>query len=336
MGSGIFTREGLLLNWSYSSSRAFAACPRRWFYRSVVAHHAAKDPLRREAYLLGKLDSLPSWRGRLVDEVISEKLVSSLAVGRVPEPSDLLTAARARFEAQLAFATTHRLNDPGLKPSREPDFLALREFEVGVSPGEAELTRLWEGVETALANLINMTALLERLLNARLLLPQRPLSYTLVLPDGEGVTVRAVPDLLAFFRNAPPLIIDWKVSARAATTHLEQLTGYALALDKSREQSGLPPLRTGAADTELLEVQLLTDERRRYGLREADLEMAEVQAAASASRMRALLKSRKKGDLDPYTVPPTADLRACDGCVFKQPCWAGAGGPRREVRQGTA
>lgn len=319
------------MNWSYSAGKAFAACPRRWFYRSVVAHHAAKDPVRREAYLLGKLDSLASWRGRLVDEVISTRAVPLLAVGRVPEPTELLSAARARFEAQLAFARTHRLSEPGLRPSQHPDFLALLEFEAGTPPTEAALSELWEGVEAALGNLRAMTPLGERLLAARLLLPQRPLSYSLPLPDGERVTVRAVPDLLAFFWNAPPLIIDWKVSARAATAHREQLVGYALALSRSRGQPGLPPLRTGAAATELLEVQLLTNESRRYALGGADLENAEVQAVASAARMRALLQSRTKGDLDPYTVSPTTDLGRCDGCAYKRLCWAGAAGPQSRV-----
>jgi hypothetical protein len=32
--------------------------------------------------------------------------------------------------------------------------------------------------------------------------------YKRALPDSEPVTVRAVPDPLAFSRNAPPLIID--------------------------------------------------------------------------------------------------------------------------------
>ena len=49
-----------------------------WFYQKVVAHHAAKDPLRREAYLLGKLDSLWSWRGRLIDDIITRQLVPAL------------------------------------------------------------------------------------------------------------------------------------------------------------------------------------------------------------------------------------------------------------------
>ena len=315
------------MNWSYSAGRTFAACPRRWFYRTVIAHHAAKDPLRREAYLLGKLSGLPPWRGRLVDEIVSDKLIPNLAAGRISKLAELLEAARRRFEAQLAFALTHRLNDPELKPPREPDFLLLADVEAGTFPDETELSRLWEGIETALAQLLAMDSLLDQLLNARLLVPQRTLVYSLTLPDGERVTVRAVPDLLAFFRNAPPLIIDWKVSARAATTHREQLTGYALALSRSRNSS-TPPLRTGAADTELLEVQLLTNERRRYRLKEADLENAEVQTLASAARMRALMSSRTKGDLDPTTVPPTRELRRCDGCAFKGPCWAGGVGPR--------
>ena len=235
--------------------------------------------------------------------------------------------ARRRFKAQLKFALTHHLTNSNLKPSREPDFLLLTEVEAGASPDEAELSRLWEGVERAFRQLLAIDILLEQLLNARLLVPQRTLIYSFTLLDDKRVTVRAVPDLLVFFRDAPPLIIDWKVSARAATTHREQLTGYALALSRSRDRS-VPPLRTGAADTELLEVQLLTDERRPYGLREVDLKNAEVQMVASASRMRTLTSSRQKGDLDPTTVPPTRELRKCDSCAFKRLCWAGGAGPR--------
>ena len=313
------------MNWSYSAGRTFAACARRWFYRSVVAHHAAKDPLRREAYLLGKVSSLASWRGQLVDEVISEQAVPSLAGGQLPDLSELLETARRRFDAQLAFARTHRMNDPGLKPSREPDFLLLADVEAGTPPSEEELARLWEGVERALAQLLAMDSLLDRLRGARLLSAQHVLSYPLALPDGEKVTIRAIPDLLVFFKDAPPLIVDWKVSVRAATTHEEQLIGYALALSRSQGWS-LPPRTTGAADTELLEVQLLTNERRRYELTNAALELVEVQAVASASQMRALLADHR-GSRDPFTVPPTTDLKRCHWCTFKGPCWAGGSEP---------
>lgn len=317
------------MNWSYSAGRAFAGCPRRWFYRAVVAHHAAKDPVRRAAYLLGKLDSVWSWRGRLVDEVVSQRALPSLAAGRLPDLEALVAAARARFGAQLEFARLHRLSDPGLRPSQHPDFLALEGFEAGTPPTEAALADLWAGVETALANFLALTPLLERLLAARLLLPQRALAYAFTLPDGERVTVRAVPDLLAFFRDAPPLVVDWKVSARAQVAHQEQLVGYALALQKSRGQPGLPRYPAGAAATGLLEVQLLAGELREHPLTDADVREAEARTAASAGAMRALLRGRTKNDPDPHTVLPTTDLGRCGGCPYKPLCWAGETGPRR-------
>lgn len=323
-------RQENRMNWSYSAGRTFAGCPRRWFYRAVVAHHAAKDPVRRTAYLLGKQDSVWSWRGRLVDETLSTRAVPLLGMGRPPEPSELVAAARARFGAQLEFARTHRLNDPGLKPPRHPDFLALSEFEAGTPPTEAALADLWAGVETSLTNFLALTPLLERLLAARLMLPQRALAYNLALPDGERVTVRAVPDLLAFFRDAPPLIVDWKVSAHPAITHREQLVGYALALSKSRTQPGLPPFRAGAAATELLEAQLLAGELRPHPLTDADVREAEAHTVTSAAAMKRTLAGRPKGELDPRTVPPTADLGRCGGCPYKPLCWAGGAGPRPE------
>ncbi len=327
------------MNWSYSAGRTFAGCPRRWFYRAVVGHHAAKDPVRRTAYLLGKQDSVWSWRGRLVDEVLSTRAVPLLETGRSPELSALVAAARTRFGAQLEFARTRRLSDPGLKPSQHPDFLILEAFEAGTPPTEADLADLWRGVETSLANFLALTPLLERLRAARLLLPQRALAYSFTLPSGERVTVRAVPDLLAFFRDAPPFIIDWKVSAHPAITHREQLVGYALALSKnllsknplskSRTQPGLPPFRTGAAATELLEAQLLAGELRPHPLTDADLQEAEVRTASSAAAMQALLRGRAKRD--PHTVPPTTDLKRCGGCPYKPLCWAGGRGPQSKT-----
>ena len=318
------------MNWSFSAGRSFAGCPRRWFYRQRVAHHAAKDPVRREAYLLGKLDSLWSWRGRLVDEVISQHAVPPLSWGQRPTLATLLSVARKRFDAQLAFALSHRLHEPGLRPSQHRDFLLLREVEKGTPPTTDELAKAWADVEVALSNLLEFGPLLERLLGARLL-PQRALSYRFMLSDGEPVTVRAVPDLIAFFRDAPPLIVDWKVHARAAANYREQLAGYAFALLRSGGQPGLPSLgETKAEDVALLEVQLLVGELRPYALTEGDVSGLEARLEVSAAAMQTLLASRPKDDRNPYTVPPTTELKVCTYCDFKPLCWDGTPGPRRE------
>lgn len=319
------------MNWSFSAGRSFAGCPRRWFYRQVVAHHAAKDPARREAYLLSKLDSLWSWRGRLVDDLISREVVPQLAAGGLLEPAPLLARARARFDAQLAFAAAHRLRDAGMRPSQHPDFLALREVEGGAPPSNADLHRAWADIERALTNLFGMTELLGRLRGAAQLLPQRPLGFRRRLPGGESVTVRAVPDLLAFFNDAPLLIIDWKVHRHPTGDAREQLAGYALALVRASGQRGLPKLRgVSVADIDLLEVQLLADERRPYAVTAADVAALEANLVASATAMRALVQGRAAGDRSPYTVPTTVDLRVCGGCPFQGPCWDGVPEPRSE------
>lgn len=321
-------RQGSV-NWSFSAGKSYEKCPRMWFFRQVVAHHAAKDPLRREAYLLSKLDSLWSWRGRLVDNVITRQVVPALTAGRDLDLSALLAVARENYNAQLAFTAAHRLREAGMRPGQHPDFLALREVEKGASLSDADLAKAWGDTETALTNLLAMKGLLERLQSATLLFPQRALAYKRTLPDGESVTVRAVPDLLAFFSDAPPLSVDWKVHTHATADYREQLAGYAFALSRSAGQWGLPNLsRLNATDVELIEAQLLTNELRSYTLTDEDVRAVESYHVESALRMQALLSEREKGNRNPYTVPTTTDLRTCEGCNFKALCWKGSAGPR--------
>ncbi len=69
------------MRWSYSASRSFRQCQRQWFFKNVAASPTAKDPFRKRAYLLGKLQSISAWRGRVVDEVISKTLISNINHG---------------------------------------------------------------------------------------------------------------------------------------------------------------------------------------------------------------------------------------------------------------
>ena len=62
-------------------------------------------------------------------------------------------------------------------------------------------------IEQALTNLFAMTGLLADLRKAEFLMAQRALQFK----HGE-VTVKAVPDLVAFYRDAPPLIVDWSMT----------------------------------------------------------------------------------------------------------------------------
>src|SRR5437899_1976641 len=64
--------------WSFSAHGSFRRCPRQWFYKKVFASSRAKDPIRREAARLSKLEGIQAWRGKIVDTVISETIIPSI------------------------------------------------------------------------------------------------------------------------------------------------------------------------------------------------------------------------------------------------------------------
>src|SRR5713101_285005 len=120
------------MRWSYSAARSFRQCQRQWYFKNIVASARAKDPIRRRAYLLSKLQSVSAWRGRIVDDVISKMIIPSV---KRHEPITLRFAkaqARDLFDRQLAYALRHPINDIALQVSGEgDDFAVLYGMEYG-------------------------------------------------------------------------------------------------------------------------------------------------------------------------------------------------------------
>ncbi len=99
--------------WSFSNSRLFGKCQRAWFYKNHVANaNATKNPLQREAYILSKLQSVSAWRGRIVDDVISQRIVPALEKGWTLNASLILEYARLLFDKQREFAMLNRVREP--------------------------------------------------------------------------------------------------------------------------------------------------------------------------------------------------------------------------------
>src|SRR5690349_5251970 len=98
-----------MTTWSFSSSHLFSKCPRQWYFKKCVAEARSKDPMRREAFLLSKLQTIYSWRGSIVDRVIMMRYVPALKRKQQVSSATLLYYARQIFQKQLAFAQAHRL-----------------------------------------------------------------------------------------------------------------------------------------------------------------------------------------------------------------------------------
>ena len=244
-----------MIEWSFTGSKAFNKCQRQWFYRNFVANaNAKKDPVRRESYILSKLQTVYSWRGHLVDRVISKEIVPLLERGGSPTPKAVIGVARELFEKQRAFAMSHRVREPEFTKV-DDSFAAFTAIEYGTGVSEDDLKRAWEEVEMALLNFLGMRELLDELRHAAKLMPQRTLNFSILNAKAE-----ARPDLVALYAGRPPLIVDWKVHTFGTTDYRQQLAAYGLALERCPPHKDYAGLWRSwlATQMRLLEVQLLT------------------------------------------------------------------------------
>ena len=300
--------------WSYTGSRLFRRCQRQWNYKTKFGHHRAKDARRQEAYLLSKLQTLEAWRGSLVDDVITKKIVPLLKPRIAIHSSEIINYARRMFDEQAAFALKHRIREPGIKISNA--LAAFHPVEYGEKVTEQDINNAWSDVETALRNLLGMKELLESFRNAQYLYPQ----YILWFKHFRNETVRGIPDLIVAHRNQPPQIVDWKVNTWGTRDYRLQLATYAIALERCTSSS-LPDAISSytALDYQLTEVQLLTNQVRQYRLSESDIHNVEDYIATTSSEMRLLTEN--SDHLDPFNFSTTNSPDVCLSCNFRSLCW---------------
>ncbi len=304
--------------WSFSGSRLFQKCPRQWYFKTVIAEPRSKNAIRREAYLLSKLQTIYSWRGSLVDRVILLRYVPTLKRRQRVILGDLLKYAWEIFNLQLEFGRAHRLREPGMKVTEAGDaFAAFYDIEYADGIVQTDIDAAWEDVESALTNLANMQDLQVRLDSATVLVPQRSLSFVF-----DGIKASGQPDLMVFYAHQPPLIIDWKVHTYASSDYRLQLALYALALTNCQPHSDFRDqyLTSDPTEVQLLEVQLLTNHQRSYQLTFDDIDAASNYIARSALNMEMTVDD-EDGETSVDDVPVTLDSEECQRCPFRSMCW---------------
>ncbi len=294
------------MKWSFSSHGSFRKCPRQWFYKHVVAHSRAKDPLRREAYRLSKLDGIQAWRGKIVDTVISDTIIPSIQ----RKTAFTLDEAKRRADQLFDLQKSDRLSG-----KEKQGFF---EIEYGLPLTDEIFAGARSEVHTALENFYKAESVWMALDQAQMLLPQRTLSFT----HGD-VTVQVRPDLILFRRSQMPAIFDWKVNARPMRDYWLQLVTGAIALTRCKPHkdwtSGL--VQHDPHETELLEVQLLAGDVRSHHVSSADVEDAEDFILASATDMQFVCSAEDAVELRPKDIPVAHNPKTCQSCAFRKLCW---------------
>lgn len=309
--------------WSVSSGKQFERCPRQWYYKNIVANaKVKKDPYRREVTLLSKVKSIDAWRGNIVDNVISRKLIYGIKNKYTIRKDYYIAEALKEFESQLTFAKSKKYRVEGFNFSDDDEFAALFPFEFNEEIDDKRIQSAKDDVISAITLLVENQELIEYLKSATTLISQRPLTFKF-----NRFTVRGVPDLLAFFDNQPPHILDWKVHTFGTKAYDEQLITYAIALNNVIRIKAHKDFPENAGDFKitdykLTEWQLLQPKspKRNYGITDESIETTTNKISTSILSIYMNGGHLGYDMLKPEMFSTTYYPNNCPSCPFKKLC----------------
>ena len=298
--------------WSFSAYITFKRCPRSWFYGKILATRSRSDPESQEAKRLSNLLNLLSWRGKIVDTTLSEYVVPAIT-------------SRENLAVSKALEFAERLYSPTVKTTLERQArksngssVVFFEEEYGSSITQEKFDGAWHDIQRSLDMFFHDPEILAYLSKATRAIPQRPLAFS-----SWNVNARAVPDLILFYGDEPPMIIDWKVQSKPKHDSWLQLAIYAIALTRAKKHRDWPTdvSRFAATDIRVIESQLLSGETREHQITTQDLNSVDDLIVTSGDEMNLSLGVIDKKGLTAHYFPAASNPNACMYCNFKKICW---------------
>lgn len=299
-------------SWSPSRDRAFHGCRRAYWWR-YYGHwngwKATAPVWTRIAYRLGKLDTLDTWAGSIVHDLL-EVTMKNAALGHAPEAGNLSLEARRRLrQGWVESRDGHWVKKPKA-------FVNLWEHYYGSeddrSPERTEAIR--ERVNTSL------TAALDGPWADRLMRLGTSCLRNIEVLDSitvAGHRVWVKPDL-AYDDSGITHLVDWK-TGRPKEEDRFQVRSYAML---AGEKWQVPPERCAGAL-----VYLGRNEVQVVEVTTSELEEAKARMVASMTEMRAPLRDPAANLALPEDFPRTSDTAECAHCNFRQLCYGGADVP---------
>lgn len=310
------------MKWSVIKSKMFSRCQRKWYYYELAANARAKDELRREAYFLKQLQSVSAWRGSLVDTVIHSFITPKLLSHTLPSESETLEYALDLMRSQISFGKQRKYRNPHCtKPNSGDEYCAFYDLEYDGGLKEESLQHAEREIISALKNLLSSEFLKDITETNQYVISQRSLSFS----PFEATRVVCVPDMIVFFEDKEPLIIDWKVHFMGSSDAWLQLGIYSIALSQITPHRDFPAsfhkVKGNPSQTDLVEFQLLKNIRRKYSITDKDALDIEDYILSSIVQMRNLVKGRSFNELNVDSFQTARNPQTCSRCRFKKLCW---------------
>lgn len=300
------------MKWSFSKSKIFLTCQRKWFFNEYVARWNAKDDFRKEAHTLKQLYSRFAWRGKIVDDIIEKKIVPELSINNLPDFEDIERNVEELIKKQYNYAKSKRYRKDGeTKQKAGENFCALKEieFEKGISENDLYLVK--EDIFNSLNNLLQSKLIKEIKGESCQLFSQKRLNFKF----NNDVNIVCIPDLIVIYKEHPPLIIDWKVHQFANSEARMQLFTYAYVYYNVSEDN---PNLNKIEDIKLIEYQLLKNYLWEYSINPEDILETEDHIFDTSSEMKNLIRDRSYDQINLSELKTATSPRVCYNCNFKK------------------
>lgn len=266
--------------WSFSADRCLRRCQRQFFLQHVAAWHNAREPLRREAFLLKQVKTLDLWQGSLVHRATELYVVPKLQEGGTVPWDRVIELTHDMARRQFEFSSRRRYREAGItKSAVGDDYCALIGHETPEGVADADYCSVIEVVERSLRNMSAMEALWQEIGGRDRYWPELQVRVTY-----DVAHIEAHIDLLYFREYGKPTVVDWKISESQGGGDADLQTAlYGWALCRH------PKWHVARAeDCELLEVQLLSKTILRHRADQATFDRLEDRIYGSLAKMQAL------------------------------------------------
>jgi hypothetical protein len=297
--------------WSISTDKLARRCQKQFFFREIVASHAARESWRREAFILKQLKTLELWRGTVIHEGIQHYLVPALKRGGTLDWKGLTELTIQRAREQLAFSEQKRYREAGMVKGKHEDFCALIPHETGKGVSKQEFAEVCGEIRTAFGRLAGLAGLWKMLLGRSGVRAEKQFWVTF-----DEVSIQVKIDLLYERSAGVPTIIDWKSYEIGGDTDARlQTVLYGWALWQKKLYDIKRP-----EDIELLECQVQDGVLINHECSQEVFDELEDYIYRSVNRIFSLCQSKKLTEAKLEDFAFTDNPNNCEHCAFRELC----------------
>lgn len=293
-------------SWSKSRDALFATCLRAYYYHYYGSWNGWRRDAPadvRELYIMKNLQSISTWRGGLVHDVVKE-VITGISERRPLSADQATKAVRERVRRDLNDSTSGRYRS---RPNRR---CGLQEHYYSLPISDESLSETVAIMERCVESLLGTrtySAILE--LGPESIMEFEKLrSMTL-----SGCKVWVSPDVIVRGPDDSVMIVDWKTGLSTVSRETKlQLAIY-----------GIYTARTYNLPLDQLlgvEENLRLDERHIFPLDTGILEETRRYIEDSVHSMQGLLHDRERNIALIRDFPTTEDPSVCRDCRFRRAC----------------